>query len=348
MKNRIIILILLFSIVIPTYSQETNVFHIDATQTTPLKLSEIADNVTLVPLNKEITQVQGSAFWTGEYLFIATSQEVWQYDTSGNFLRAILCDGGSIDGVTGDLTKKELFISVNIAEKEKSEIWCYDYLGNFHRKIPLKNSSIVSILFHNNLLWILSEKFIEKKTCGYYSYVDISTGEETFLSETFERPAEKGVSGQYYSAGFVGTLSVSNKCLYANWDNNDIWRIEGNRVNLAFKCEVMQKYRNELICLKGVIGNYLFFNYYLDDGKNNLYIRHIITGKTYNVRYNGTYGIYTEGAIEDIYNSGYFDITRDPLSQDRYFWFIKRMSDKFLENKPIKGNQVVFIIKTKR
>lgn len=62
MKNRIIILILLFSIVIPTYSQETNVFHIDATQTTPLKLSEIADNVTLVPLNKEITQVQGSAF----------------------------------------------------------------------------------------------------------------------------------------------------------------------------------------------------------------------------------------------------------------------------------------------
>lgn len=99
---------------------------------------------------------------------------------------------------------------------------------------------------------------------------------------------------------------------------------------------------------KGIVGNYLFFNYCLDDGDSNLYLRHLKTGKTYNVKYIGSYGNYTTGAVDDIYHSGYFEIKAEPLNQNGYFYFIKNMRGKSLGNTPVKGNQVVFMVKTKQ
>lgn len=322
------------------------IFNVDATQTVPLKLSDIAEKVTAIPLNKNISVIQG-AFWTEEYLFIASLRDIWQYDASGKFIKVIPCDGKTISGITGNLNKKELYIPVNVSNK-KHEIWSYDYSGRIKKKIALKKPSVVNLLFHNDTLWVLSEKWTEKSTYGYYSYVNISTGKETFLPDSIESPAKKSSSGGYYRHSFVGTLSASSDCLYANWGNNVIWRIKNKKVEQAYKCQVNQKYKDEIICLKGVIGNYIFFNYHLDDNGGNLYLRHLKTGKTFNVKYNGSYGNYTQGPVEDVYQSGFFDFAKAPLTQEGYFWFIKNMHGKSLKGKIVKGNLVAFIVKTKQ
>ena len=342
MNKPITFVILLFSL-LSAFAQNPKVFNIDATRTTSLHLSDIAEDVIPIPLSKDISFING-AFWTGEYLFISTLRDVWQYDASGKFLRTISCNGKSVSSVAGDLIKKEIYIPVSAAESEQSELLCYDYSAKLLKKIALKNPSVVSCLYHNDALWILSEKLVDGKVRGYYSYVNISTGKETFLLQAYERPSSEDSE----KVGFVGTLAISNNCLYANWDNNVIWRIKNKKVEQAYKCEVVQEYQDQILCLKGIVGNYLFFNYCLNHGESNMYLRHLKTGAYYNVNYRGAYGNYTQGAVDDIYNSGYFAILREPLSQEGYFWFIKDMRGKSLGDVPVKGNQVVFIVKMKQ
>lgn len=343
---RILILFFITYFAAVPVSAQTKTIHINGLQTTSLKLSAIAERVISIPLSKDVSVAMG-AFWTGKHLFIASLQDVLQYDISGKYIRKISCNNNYIEGITGSLSNKELYICVNIPKKNKSEIWCYNYNGKLEKKIPLKNPSIINCLYYNNFLWLLSENFSDTKIYGHYSYVDITTGKETFLPNTNEKAFEKNSSGEYIGTGFIGTLSISNNSLYANWGNNIIWHIN-NGVKPSFKCEVTPQYEEKLICLKGIIGNYLFFNYHLDDNHRNLYLHNLKTGKSYNVNYTGTYGNYTQGAVDDIYNSGYFDIDKNPLNQEGYFWFIKNMHGKVLKNLPIKGNQVFFIIKTKQ
>lgn len=339
--------LILFVTTTVAFAQQTKTIHIDASQTNVLKLSDIAESTIPIFLNKDISVAMG-AFWTGKYLFIASLQYVQQYDISGKFIRTISCNGNYIEGITGDLSRNALYISVNIPKKNKCEVWCYDYYGKLKKKIPLKNPSVVNCLYHNNYLWILSERFTETKAYGYYSYIDIATNKEYFLPETYEKAAEQNSSGEYIGIGFVGTLSISNNYLYANWGDNILWCID-SKVKPAFKFEVAPKYREKLFCLKGIIGNYLFFNYYLNDNDSNLFLQHQKTRKIYNVKYNGKYGNYTQGAIDDIYNSGYFDITKNPLTQEGYFWFIKDMTHgETLKNQQIKGKQCLFIVKVKQ
>lgn len=330
----------------PVFAQQTRVFSIDATQTTSLKLSEIAEKVIAIPLSKDASMIN-AAFWTGDYLFLASLRNVWQYDAHGNFIRIIPCNGNFVSGVAGDTVKKELYIPV-ATSKGGSELWCYDFFGKLKKKVALKYPSVVSCLYHGNVLWILSEEFTDEKKCGFYSYVDISTGKETFLPQKYEIPLEILPSGGKVLTGFVGTLSMSDNCLYANWDDNVIWRIKNNKVEPAYKCNVTQAYLDQIYCLKGILGNYLFFHYHLNEDGSNMYLRHLKTGKIYNVNYHGAYGNYTKGAIEDVYNSGYFALLREPLNKEGYFWFVKNMRGKSLGNVPVKGNQVVFIVKMKQ
>lgn len=337
--------ILIFNSMASFAQLRTESFNIAPSQTTPLKLSDIAEKTTVIPLEKKISLVQGM-FWTGDYLFIASLKDIYQYNASGKFIRSIPCNGKIITGITGNISMNEFYVSVNISD-DKCEIWSYNYLGKIKRKIALKNPSVVSILFHNDLLWVLSQKPVGNNTQGYYSYIDMFTETETFLTNTVNNPPIKGTSG-LIRAGFLGTLSASNNCLYVNWDDNVIWRIKNKKVDYAYKCLVNKKYRSELIAQKGVIGNFLFFKYHLDDDDSNLYLRNLVSGKTYNVKYKGAYGDYSEGAVEDVYQSGFFDFDKEPLTQEGYFWFIKNMQGKYLKEETVEHGQVVFIVKTKK
>ena len=344
-KNVVFVLCLLG--VFPLYAQQMREFHVDATEITSLKLSEIAEKVIPIPLNKDVPGIQ-MVFWAGEYLFLASLREVWQYDISGKFIRTISCSGGFVCGVAGDLTKKELYISAKVANGNGCEVWCFDFEGKLKKKIALRNPNVVSCLYHNNVLWILSEKFVDEKMRGYYSYVDISTGEETFIAQPFDKPSKVLSSGMNANRiGFLGSLSLSNNRLFANWNDNIIWNIQRDNVIPVYKFVVTQQYRELMMGFyKGVLGNYVYFNYSVDDDESYLYLRHLLTGKTFYVKYIGVYDGMLEGAIDDIYNSGRFSLKK-PLSQEGYFWFIKDMRGKLLGKTPVKGNQVIFIVKIK-
>lgn len=309
-------------------------------------MSDIAEKVIPIPLSKDVSLIQGM-FWTGDFCYVVSSRDIWQYTTSGDFVRAIHCEG-AVCAITGDLVKKELYAVVNIGREERSELWCFDFSGKLRRRIVLRNYCIVSCAFYDNLVWLLSETFADKKVCSHYSYVDVLTNKEIFLQHKLDKPFIKLSSGEFIGAGSTGTLSISNNNLFCNWGDNIIWHIQKGKVKPVMKFEVIQKYRKKLICLKGVVGNYVFFNYYLDDNISNLYLRNLRTGKTYHVNYHGAFGNYTKGAVDDIYNSGYFDVVTAPLNQEGYFWFVKDMRGKLLGNVPVKGNQVVFIVKMKQ
>lgn len=345
--NGPIIFILSVLSAFPLYAQQVREFHVDAAKTTSLKLSDIAEKVIPIPLNKDVPGIQ-MLFETDEYLFLASLREVWQYDISGKYIRTISCGGGFVYGVAGDLVKKELYIPVRSMNGNGCEVWCYDFAGRLKKKITLKNSGVVSCLYHKNLLWILSEKLVDKKMRGYYSYVDITTGKETFVAHSFEKPSKILPSGMNAnSIGFFGSLSVSDNRLFANWNDNIIWNIQKDRVVPVFKLVVAQEYKEQMLGFyKGVLGNYLYFNYNVDDDESYLYLRHLLTGKTFYVKYAGGYGGDAKGAIDDIYDSGFFSMKRT-LNREGYFWFIKEMRGKSLGKTPVKGNQVIFIVKTK-
>jgi hypothetical protein len=155
MKKFSLFFFLLFSISV--FGQKK--INIDANDTKMLNLSEIAEEVVLIPLEAKISGIQ-YVLLSREYLFVALMGSIVQYDSSGKFIRNISCDG-YVYNISADTLKKELYVTV------RDKLQCYDFSGKLKRTYTLANPTTSSIFFHQGNVWILSYQFQPDRSTNY-------------------------------------------------------------------------------------------------------------------------------------------------------------------------------------
>ncbi len=331
-------------------AQEVKEISINIKDTTSLKLSQIAESVTSVSLNKNIGRIT-FLHLTNQYIFVCGMSEIYQFTTSGDFVKEVDCEN-YIYSITGDDDTKEIYVATN-----GKKIICYDYSLNKKEEYKTKYTSN-SIFYHNKYIYLHS--FMELKVGIVFgiSKINTSTGKETFydLKEYNLNSNSKTTHGAISNADF---FIYNNELLLAPSMDSVIYKIGDNKVFASFSWEVKPKedyYYHKPFPLsnKGIIGNYIYINYIIrslsDKYPNNrrcLYLKNLKSGKIYNI--NSKKDKNSHGTIyDDFYHTGYFDLMRQS-NKPGYFYFIRQNNvvRNQIDNLNANKGVVFFIVKTK-
>lgn len=309
-------------------AQKTKEVFLDEKKAVPINLSEIAEKVIPIPLEKHIG-ASVAAFLTEKYLFIATMTAVGQFDYSGKLLRVF--EGGEyITDIASNPIKEELYVSLN------KELKCYDFSGKLKKTFKLKYSNITSY-YYDNKVWLLSSDVQQNPVTQNYkiSYLDLSTGKETFLSYQLTDKS---------SFTLLGCFTVFNKNLMASLSvDSMIWNVNPQKLTPVVKRIVKSPKNARLVLNKGFIGKYLFIHFGMDE-QIYLYLEDMKNGKTYT----------TKGIVDDIYGTGNFTLggmqNNGLLNREGYFYFVKGGDDvknELMKGVQVKSGPVYFMVKVK-
>lgn len=340
--------IIMLSICISFLSNAQKVIEIpiNTKNTSLLKLSQIAESVSPIYLDRKIDWLQFLHF-TDQSIFVCGRTEIYQFTTSGEFVKKVDCKT-DIQGITGNSDTKEIYIAAR-----DNTIKCYDY--SLNKKKEYKTQHIPNALFyHNKHIWIHS--FVELNVgIGYtISKINIITGKETFnnLNAYNLNSAPRSTHGAVSEANF---FTYNNELLIAPTMDSTIYKIEGDKILSFFNWRIKPKegyyyYKPFVLSFKGITGNFIYINYILRNSSdkyiNNrrcFYFENLKSGEKYNI--NNT----EEGPIyDDFYHTGYFNII-SLSNKPGYFYFIKEAAKiKQKANKINTNNKIViFIVKTK-
>jgi hypothetical protein len=349
------------------YGQQAKEIYIDTKDAqSSFKLSEIAEEVTPVPLEIETGMIQ-NIFLAPECFIIVSHNSVVQFDLSGKFIRAIDCGGFIGNGIAYDAIKKELYVPI------KKEIKRYDASGRLKKTYKLENN-IINCSFSDNNLWIQSYEFTEDRTTYYYlSRLNLLTGKESavqlssgnkeiettlpFKSRSEPYTIKDSVSiGASVGVSSTGYFSTYNQTAVSSLAVDSIlYQIQEQKatplIRLHITPPVQSQWDISPITTKGFIGKYLFVNY-LRNNQFYLYVQDMKSEKSYHVIMKMMPNTVkrTSGIEDDIFHTGYCTISC-PLDRDGYFYFIHNpdeVKEKTEGKIAVKEGPVIFIVKTKR
>ena len=340
MKKTILFIFLLLPFLL--YSQkEREIILRPNDNTTTWYLSQIAENVTPIPLSVSTQAI--FIYLTDEYIYTCGISSISQFYVSGKYIKTINLDG-IVTGITGNNIKKEIYVST---DKNKKVI-IYDYSLK-EKKIYETKYIPASIFFNKNTLFIHSYDTDESNKVCYYkiSTLDLTTGQEVFLAfdskETYKdiHPVSSGTFSTF-----------NNQVMFSNWVEPVIYCIKENKVSPVIRCntDIKEKeIRTMPFGKQGFIGKYMFIDYYISDvlssGYSNLnnyfYLEDTKTGEGYNI----TYFIY-----DDIYNTGRCKINVGLNNHEDYFFYVKEKDEVEKADNIIKisSGHVLFLVKTKK
>jgi hypothetical protein len=303
----------------------------DVAKIRKFNLSEIAEKVTPIPLDRS-SMIQ-DIFLTNEYLFVASLSSVFQFTASGKFIREIACGGFVTSNVSCDTIKKELYIPVG------KEIKCYDFAGNLKKTYEIENRSLNCCYYENNL-WILSyaREITQNEFIVDYklSRLNLLTGKEFFSPLKFQEKEKTTANSFAISTAY---FSVYGNAIIASISTDSImYEIRGEKASPFLKWAIMPSEQGRPLGKKGFIGKYLFINYHRD---NHIYqyLKDMKSGKI----------IDFERATDDVFNTGNISVT-NPINRDGYFFFTKTRDEiqgQTIGNLPLKEGTVIFIVKIK-
>ena len=308
------------------YGQNVKTINIDVGNARPTNVSEIAENVIPIVLDKSVTMINGNLFLTNDFLFITSSSSIVQYDRTGMFIRSINCEGYITYNVTCDTIKRELYVPVG------NVIKCYDYSGKLIKTYQL-TESILHILYFKEHLWVQTyNKQSDEKYTHSIQKINLSTGEITPLNFSLDLISTGSARIIRYKDGLVVSYEY----------NNALYNIQQDRVIPVVKWNISPpstEMRDLFIMnTNGFSGDYLYINYRRGD-ELYTYLGNMQTGKKYNIN----------NLVDDVFNTNN-DCVMYPTNQDGYFFFIKGKYDikgNSIGNIPLKNGPVLFIVKTK-
>jgi hypothetical protein len=316
--------------------QTIRTIHIETSNARPVNLSEIAEKVTPIALEKPSGIIQ-HIFMTNEYLFLALNSSVVQCDLSGKFIREIKCDGYVTNNVTCDTIKRELYIPVG------DKIRAYDFSGKLKREFSLKTKSLYCIC-HRGFLWIQSYDWQPDRSSIYtIDKVNLSTAQVTTLS--FEKKIEPIQSeiGSSVGIGAMACLSLYNDEVVVSFDFDSVlYKIQQDKVIPFVQWKISPPAKTiwdtRTLRKNGIIGENLLINYRRND-LHYTYLENMKTGKQFNVR----------NLVDDIFQTSGMSTIIDPMDRDN-FYFIREKSDikgNNVGNIPLKNGPVIFVVKMK-
>jgi len=146
-------------------------------------------------------------------------------------------------------------------------------------------------------------------------------------------------------------FSKSNGDLYfsVGYDNT-IYQFSDHKLTQFIKFEFKNcnpaRLKVTLAPKQVIIGDYCQFGYCLrgNPDKQYIYIYNIKTGKSYNLQLKGTYNNLESGITDDVFDSGYIQLT--PLNKEGYSYFVKKGYLDETQNKP-NISYTLFIAKLK-
>jgi hypothetical protein len=337
MYRNILFLILLFSATFVS-GQRGRALHIHADNVATLKLSEIAEDVVPVPLNRRVS-IQ-NVFLTEGYIFVTSNLSVLQFDASGKYIRTINC-GGHVTNVTGDEAGSSIYILVG------NEIKSYDFSGKQRRTYPLKHRSL-SGFYHDGKIYVQSYDEGNDRVFHYkLSVLDPVSGREMFLPFEMKENPFVLPSGGSVNVSSLSLFSLYERMPVSSFATDSVmyqiregkpvplvrWQIEPGAQSFGDKGH---------ICQKGFAGKYLFVHYCR--AEQYLYVEDTKSGKSYNLRCNDDR---QEGIEDDWFNTGKCHVRI--LQGEGRFYFLKSSAD-VKENyawNTSKDATVLFIVKTK-
>ena len=334
--TKILIYCCFFSHAVFVCSQNVKTINIETTNARPLNLSEIAEKVTPIVLEKSSWGIQ-NLFLTNEYLFVAMATSIVQYDLSGKFIREIECGDYVTSNVTCDTVKKELYVPIG------DKIRSYDYSGKMKKEYSLKNQSI-NCLYHRGFLWIQSQDNLPDKSFNYIiNKLNLSTSEVTTL--LFEKKLEpvQFENGPLIGIGAMGCLSLYNEEVIVSFDFDTVlYKIQQDKIIPFVRWDISPQAKSvndtRPLLANGIICDNILINYRRND-LFYMYLENIKTG----IKYNGN------NILDDVFQTNGNCNIRLMNSNDN-FYFIKEKSDikdNSIGNIPLKNGSVIFIVKTK-
>lgn len=320
-------IVLLFICFCPLLNaQEVKEISINTQDTTSLKLSQIAESVTPISLNKKIDFLQFLHF-TDQSIFACGATDIYQFTTSGEFIKKVDC-GNRIQFITGNDDTKEIYVATS-----GKKIKCYDY--SLNKKKEYKTKYTANSIFYLNKYIYLHSYMVLDVGIGYtISKINTVTGEEDELNDlnAYNLNSEtKSAHGAISNANF---FTYNNELFLAPSMDSVIYKIKENKITPYYNWKIKTRdgyyyYKPFVLSNKGIIGNYIYINYIIrnisDKYPNNrrcLYIKNLESGKIYNL--NSKEDKNSHGTIfDDFYHTGYFDLMQ-LSNKPGYFYFIRQ------------------------
>ena len=330
-------ILLTFLLTIPflLHAQTEKIICINPDDTATLMLSQIAEKVTPIPLSSSVDCYY--VYLTDEYLYTANFTSISQFDISGKHIKTINFKE-FINGITGDISKKEIYISVG------NKVTSYDYSLKEIKSYKTKDT-VSSLFFYNNNLYVYSYAYNgEGEITHYYkiSTLDLVSGKESFIFENnneFIRILKKIVANAKFSI-------YNDQVVFSNKIDSTLYGIKGSKVYpiIKYKVSDMDNMSHEFHpdVEQGFMGKYLLINYGMKEEYGGIrefcYLEDTKTEKRYSK------------LIDDIYSTGKCNIKLN-LNLNGYFYYVKKDKkdlSKVSDSLKILDGPVIFIVKAKQ
>jgi hypothetical protein len=267
-----------------------------------LYLSEISEKAT--PITLETSPGSVLDIWvSNEYLFVATMSSVYQFTPSGKYIRKYDC-GGMVCYITCDSTKKELYVLM------KEEIKSFNFSGELKKTFKIKYHPL-NCEFHNGILWIQSYYMQETSngaTVEYFlSNLNLSTGKEDILPlNIFQQVRTKESTFAISNAGFIRYNHSFFTSFHAD---TTLYQVKGKKVSPVIKWKFVPYPKYKL--KNGIIGNYLFIYYKIDD-EFLTYFENLKSKQKY----------IAKSLVDDIFNTGEIQFI-NPFNKEGHIYFAR-------------------------
>jgi hypothetical protein len=244
------------------------------TKVEPLNLSEIAESLTPIALEKPCYGTQ-NIFLTSEYLFTAGISSVCQYDVSGKYIRTIKPGGFILNNVSADTVNKVLYVPL------KNELKSYDFAGNLLKTFKLESFTL-NCFYHKGKVWLQSCELQEDLTVDYkLSYLDVSTGENIFIPVKIQDKDKLKYEAIIMPSGY---FSLYKNTLVTSFGlDSALYQIQENQLNPIIRWNIKLsghalEYKSN--SYNGIIGKYLFIAY-KREGQDYIYLENLKDNKKY-------------------------------------------------------------------
>lgn len=344
MKNILVIILIFFSLPLKSQRKIT----IDVSQKDKINVSEIADSVLLITLDKRfnntLNKVSDISF-TERYFFIPKLNEnndhfvecILQFDLKGKFIREV--------GIKNDKSKEYIRIKNYQFIKDRNEIYIqyahgnafFDFSGNLIDFTDQHNLHNFKTIFNKNI-WsvevdysfktgdinyhLVSENIYNKKVDTLYTFLRLMDDE----SKKTKGGIIHGIP-RYSVANGNLLISIHDLILKVDSENNITPMLQFDYIN-----DVFFNYRHTFFSYRYASKNWIFHGYCNESFSNRfIYLFNYNTQTAYNIPiFTSQDGKVHSWINDDIYNSGYVQIKN--ASYDGYCYFIKN-KEKFKDYK---------------
>ena len=327
------------------HAQKEKVVSLNPEKAITLPLSQIAEKVTPISLKDYDGAVQ-FVYMTDDGLYICGLSTISKLDISGKIVKTVNC--GYVSGISGDILKKEIYVSMSGNEADKNKIVCFDY--DLKEKKSYKTKYIPNLIcYFKDNLWIHSYYADETTRTAYYkiSTLDLTTGKESFLNFEISEKSK-------YPNGIIvysnATFSVyKDQIAFTNGVDSTIYGIKEGKIYPIVRYKVKPfknlSYVKPQMATKGFIGKYLLINYLMENKLKGgsewfCYLEDMNTGNKNDMTY---------FFDDDIYHTGNC-VIKEILNKEGYFYIFRTKEElsKVSKDLNLSGGNAIFIVKAKK